>query len=366
MFALVRSLSSTSSIANAIDEFKNDQPLIVLDRICRMLRRAYVGDIEQRGRPDMTVDEYRLTSPICIMGEMGPDDPALKERLIPVIPSKTSLTKDRKEAMRALLALSPSTLSGGLVRLILAQPVAEHIQRGDSVLSITVSKDSISPRIWDNLLAICIGDSLCREIMCWAGLDESIRPGISAYLDDILDQIIEAGEDRDELLDEEERKETSTTKPKRRSSAGRQVRDHLDLLMIELSTYAQMGLLLEGSHYSYVQDHLYLHLPTCHKIYLQERRRTGEPDRTNGLSALRRVIREKREREGSYVMMKKGRTELARGRPQCIVIDPYRMRQQIGAELPCSTLRGTLGNVRDIREAREAREARKAHRRDKE
>jgi DNA primase len=376
-FALIRALSCSSSVANAIDEYKNDQSIVALRNICRMLRRSYVGDTEQRGRPDLSVQEFQLTSPVCVMGEMGPDDPALRERIIPVVPLKHSLTRERRAAMRAALRLSPSSLSGGIVKLILREDPLKHIRGAKRILSDALSRDELSPRIWDNLLAIYVGDSLMRTIIRWAGISMSIRPALTPYLGSILDQITEVGQDFDDIDEEpvqrspERIAKSQVAEPISEGTEGerssprqdalprrRRVLDAMDLLMKDLETYAHMGLILEGLHYIFVRDRLYLHLPSCHKTYLEERRRTGEKDRTNGLNSLRRIIREKRQDEGSYVLNDIGRAQLGKSQPRCIIIDPYTMGQQINVEMPCASLKGDLGNVRSIQEAREAREKR--------
>jgi hypothetical protein len=90
--------------------------------------------------------------------------------------------------------------------------------------------------------------------------------------------------------------------------------------MEDLTAYALMGALEEGRHYAMVSGLLCIHLSTCYQVYLAERRRAGLEDKTNGLPALRRIIREK-EAQDSYVVQMDKRVYLGQQFVRTIALD---------------------------------------------
>jgi hypothetical protein len=57
-------------------------------RLERLLRRAYQGDVEHRGRADLGLVRYHLTAPVAVAGEVPvATQSALIERVISVSPS---------------------------------------------------------------------------------------------------------------------------------------------------------------------------------------------------------------------------------------------------------------------------------------
>ena len=87
------------------------------------------------------------------------------------------------------------------------------------------------------------------------------------------------------------------------------VKDALDSFVEALSLYAHKGALREEEHYASVDGLLCIHLASAHDVYLSERRRTGQPDDTNGLEALRQIIAENHAR-GGYVASPSKRVSL--------------------------------------------------------
>jgi hypothetical protein len=108
-FALLNLLSATTSIPLVFDEFKPwDMRQDQVRRLERMVRRTYQGDVEHRGRPDLTLVSFQLIAPIAVAGEVSlVTQPALAERIIAVSPSPQWLMEhpEAREAYRLLAAL---------------------------------------------------------------------------------------------------------------------------------------------------------------------------------------------------------------------------------------------------------------------
>ena len=62
-----------------------------LKALTRVLRKAYDGEKEFRGRPDQTTTEYSLSAPIAIAGEVALTEGAMLERIIAVEMSPNQL-----------------------------------------------------------------------------------------------------------------------------------------------------------------------------------------------------------------------------------------------------------------------------------
>ncbi len=131
-FSRLRLLSSTTTIPIPFDEFRTWGKSAhdgTVDEVSRLLRLAYVGGDEPRGRPDQTLNHYTLTSPIVLIGEALPSDPAVRERIlvahlspadIQVRPGATldehALIASRTRSYRTLAASSQAPTRSGHCR----------------------------------------------------------------------------------------------------------------------------------------------------------------------------------------------------------------------------------------------------------
>jgi hypothetical protein len=111
----------------------------------------------------------------------------------------------------------------------------------------------------------------------------------------------------------------------------RGAKDPLDQFLEALSVYALMGALQEGRQYAMVNGLLCLHLPTCYQVYLTERKRAGLEDDTNGLRALRRILREKHER-GGYVVETDKRVTIGEQTVRTVAIDLEKIPDTLDVE----------------------------------
>lgn len=310
-FALIKLLSATDSIPVFIDEYKpRDMPKPRLDRLNRLLRRIYGGETEERGKPDLTVASYALSAPVCLAGESRPEgDPALIERMVSVSPNKNRLLThpEHGRIFRRLRRLALARLAPPYIQFALARDTADDLDKARAVtvrlLGGVASGDEVPGRCFDNLVAMVFGLTMFEAFAASLGVsipELDIVPAISACITEVMD-------------------------------GDRGTKDPFDQFVEALSVYALMGVLQEGRHYAMVGGLLCLHLPTCYQVYLTERKRAGLEDDTNGLRALRRIVREKHER-GGYVIEIDRRVTLGEGFVRTVAIDPDQIPETLDVE----------------------------------
>ncbi len=113
-FTFLRLFSGTSSIPVIVDEFKpfnmkEDESRLLI----RFLKRLYDGEIEHRGRPDLSLVAYHLQAPTAIAGEVTPIalESAMVERVIQVNLNPDTLST-HSEYVSAFNELATLTLGG--------------------------------------------------------------------------------------------------------------------------------------------------------------------------------------------------------------------------------------------------------------
>lgn len=271
-FVFIKRLSATVSIAQLIDEFKTDLPIKQQQLLVRILRQIYVGEEEERGRPDLSSVEYPLLAPVCVIGEMLPTEPALLERIVCASPLKTSLDINTAAALDAIKKEPIDILGGHYIRWVLGRDIRDDIKTARAHMQSTMLPtlpNGVPPRITDSLLVVVLGDLLHRKWCEHLGVEIENRPRIRDHFKEIVAAITE-------------------------SEDGGAGKDAFDLFLESLSTYAHLGIIQENTHYVFVNKNtLCLHLAGCYEAYLAERQRRGQPDETNGIRALKRVLKEK-------------------------------------------------------------------------
>jgi energy-coupling factor transporter ATP-binding protein EcfA2 len=114
-FTLIRELSFSNCIPAVMDEYKPSEiPMAKLDNLHYLLRLAYNGSLESRGRMNMTVKDYVLTTPVAMSGEMPFTDPALIERSI-VLNLSPQYVKSNSHCLEAYNDILSTNTSGALV-----------------------------------------------------------------------------------------------------------------------------------------------------------------------------------------------------------------------------------------------------------
>jgi len=296
-YAILYTMSSTSSIPLGYDEYRNGRSS-QKEYYDTKLRQNYAGIQDQRGRPDLSVVVRRLVSPIFFIGESQPDDPAIFERSVCGSPRKNKLTPESARYLRELLDEPLYQLGGHLHRWCLSQDVPEMIARARAQMHarlLPLLKEPLPPRLRDNMLVVVLGNMLFDQWCDHLGVRLTNRPDLAACFPQMVAAITD-------------------------SEFGGGVLDIFDRFLQSCSTYAHLGELKEDIHYALVDGKLCLHLNSCYTAYLQQRRKGGEGDETRGLRALRRVIQEKFE-SGSYITNPSKRVKLDGRQVRCVEID---------------------------------------------
>jgi DNA primase len=315
-FALLQQLSSTGSVPVFIDEYKpRDMGETRVKDLNRYLRCLYNGEAVSRGRPDQTLVYYILKAPVCLAGESAPGgDDALNERLISVSPNKNTLmTQGFQTAFQQLRRLPLSDLAAPYIQFAMGRDTTADLERALSVTLAVLANakelDKIKDRCRHNLMVAIFGLLMFEEFAQSLGVQ---TPELD--IDAVIPSCISNTKDDDD-----------------------RTKDAFDRFLEALAAYALMGALEEGRHYTMANGYLCIHLRSCYEVYLTERRRAGLDDETNGLSALRRIIREKLE-QGSYVVQMDKRVYLAKQFVRTVAIDPDKVPEALDIDAFASCL----------------------------
>lgn len=101
-FTFISDAGSSNCLPLVIEEYKPwAMSKAATDMIHSGMRNLYDGQSGERGRADLTVRKYYLTSPLILIGESSPSEAAIKERSIELLFSKFDLTT-RKDYVRRL------------------------------------------------------------------------------------------------------------------------------------------------------------------------------------------------------------------------------------------------------------------------
>ncbi len=296
-FSMISNLASTNSLPIMLDEYRpSDMGRHHTERVHRIARRIYCGEVEMRGKSDQTVTKYRLQAPVCLAGETRPDgDPALLERLISVNPDKTALTPERVQAFAEVSTADLTVLAAPIIQFAMAQDFGALMKRADDMTRNLLERieRSVPIRCFDNLKVMVLGLWLFEEM---AREYHVVLPDID-YVDAFRAAV-------NELLEGD----------------GEHVKDVCDAFLEALSILAHLSILIEGRHFVMRDGKLYLFLAACYKVYLDERKRAGLPDETNGIRALRKTLLEKK-KMGSYVMDVAKRIRVGENLVRCVEID---------------------------------------------
>ena len=299
-FALIKLLSSTNAVPVFIDEYKpTDMPRYRLNTLHRFLRRIYGGEVEERGRANLTVTSYRLSAPVCIGGEARPDDPALVDRLVSVMPDKNRLEghPEHVEAYSRIQAADIALLVAPYLQWTLSRDTAVDLTAAaeitDRVLAVIPGGQSVSLRCRDNLRVVVFGLTMFEAFAEHLGVTElpalDVEVALSASIADLMD-----GEQG--------------------------AKNPLDLLIETCSVLAYNGTLFDDRHYVVVDGLTCLHLRSCWELYLEHQRHVGQVEAAAGLRVIRRLLRENHQR-GGYVKDLSKTVSMGDRRPRAIAVD---------------------------------------------
>lgn len=296
-FAKAKNLSAATSVFCFYDELKNDMGRNRMLGWLRMLRRAYNGEFETRGRADQSVLEYKLQAPIVIAGETRPDgDPALTERLISVNPDKNAINDPSfKRAFNEVSESRLDQISAGLVMHLLQVDFADTMTKARAVTQELLAQTgkTVPLRCLDSLIVVLAG------LILFEGFADSI----SVELPEI-DYVSAFGAIVDELLE-----------------GGSDVKDSFDSFVEYCSILAHLGTIRDGKHYTILEDGtIAMHVASCFKVYAEERSRAGG-EAEIAPRALLRIAKEKLDAGNSYVRAFESKL-VGPSRVNCVILDP--------------------------------------------
>jgi len=245
------------------------------------------------------VTAYRLSAPVVVAGEARPDDPALVDRLVSVMPDKNRLDEhpEHIEAYRRLRAFDLGLLATPYVRFILGRDTAADLRAAvdiaDNVLARIPGGNTVSLRCRDNLRVVVLGLTMFEAFAESMGIDDlpelDVEAALHASIEDLMD-----GE--------------------------KGAKNPLDLFVETCSVLAYNGALVPDKHFAVVDGLTCLHLRACWEVYLEHRKRVGQAEETSGLRVLRRLLRENHAR-GGYVKDLGKQVQMGDRRPRLVAID---------------------------------------------
>jgi hypothetical protein len=278
-FSLLSLLSATSSIPLVFDEFKPyDMKPDQVRRFERILRRVYDGDTEHRGRPDLRLITYRLMAPVAVAGEVSvARQPAMRERIIPVSPSKTWLPEheEARKAYAELVKLPLYAFASLFIEWSMRQDFTSSWAVAEKTLAEHLDRD-IPERIRDGLHVISFGLRQFEQFGLAYGFAVPDQLDLSSIFRGIVDQLV---------------------------SADGRARVGLDILLEHLASMAEMGRIEDGKHYhlDMAQDRLALRLDSCLAEYRRYARDTASDDEVLSKESYMRQLRENHASHG-YVL----------------------------------------------------------------
>jgi len=281
-FTFLRLFSGTSTVPIIIDEFKpfnmkEDETRLLI----RFLKRLYDGEIEHRGRPDLSLVAYHLQAPTAIAGEVTPIalESAMVERVIQVNLNPDTLTADSPyvSAFRRLESLDLQAFAFPYVRWCLGANLDDLMAEARALLPPVLAE--VPPRVRDNVLVVIIGLVALKHFAAQYGVEiagDAFRTGITESVNGLIAELFERGP---------------------HGEIG------LTIFLETLATLAQTKRITHGIHYTTddINTRLYIHLPDCLAEFRKFVRETNARVEVLDERAYRRQAREICQRKG-YVL----------------------------------------------------------------
>jgi len=164
LFPMLKMLSSTNAIPQWYDEFKKaDMKETDVDNLLRYMRRAYKGEVEDKGRADQTVETYNITAPMAVMGEWNINQPAIMERVILIrFNDYVKKNMESQEAFRIIKTLELEAFMPRYISYCLGQNIRVLYNSSQKIVVKEFENTFIAPRIVNNLSVMITGLELFR------------------------------------------------------------------------------------------------------------------------------------------------------------------------------------------------------------
>jgi hypothetical protein len=276
-FALLKLLTSTTSVPVFIDEYKPyDMQKHRLNTLHRYLRRLYRGETEERGRPDLKVNSYHLQAPVCVAGETRPTEAALLERILTSNPEKTTLREKTgyQHAHRELRAVDLALFAPRYIQFCLGRDFEADLAVARGVAQSLLGERKVPIRIVENLTAMVLGVHLFEEFAAVCGCELPEDLGVAAAVDAVLADVLETDHG---------------------------VKNALDHFLELLGVMAVQGHLKHRVHYVFDEGRLALHLESAYDAFRAHCKRIDYQGEVVDLKALRRLIMENKKQTGFVV-----------------------------------------------------------------
>jgi len=158
-FPMLKLLTSTNGIPVWFDEFKvGDMRQDQVDNLLRFMRKAYFGEVEQKGLQDQSVIDYKITAPLMVSGEWNINQPAIKERLLLI--RFTNVIKTNKKMQAAYERIKLLPMEGFMPRYIqflLNQDIKSVLKSAKLFVDQHFQNMEVAPRIISNLSVMVLG-----------------------------------------------------------------------------------------------------------------------------------------------------------------------------------------------------------------
>jgi hypothetical protein len=153
------------------------------------MRQVYTGELESKGRPDQTIQDYKLEAPLAVIGEWSINQPAIKERIIfarfsDVIKKDESM----QSAFNRIRDLPLEAFMPGYVSFCLRQDIEQIYDESAVTVKEHFKERTIAPRILHNLAVMVLGLTLFERYGTFIGLDVP-QIDLNAVLDAQLEEI---------------------------------------------------------------------------------------------------------------------------------------------------------------------------------
>lgn len=243
-FPLLRLLSSTNAIPVFLDEYKYDIGRDQMNVIRRYMRKAYRGELEEKGNPDKTVTPFYIEAPLIVCGELKITEPAILDRVL--IAGFNNVIDDRPEMQRAFAALNVLDAAGFMDRYLmfcLSQNTAARLQQARSDARLFLGNIQVGTRVFTNLSVMVFGLQQMVDYAKQWGLDLAPHVNFREVLATQIEEISGTGSGR--------------------------IKDAAGILLEQMSMMIEKGLLPRGIAWTFARpqkaskERLCIHLPSA-------------------------------------------------------------------------------------------------------
>ena len=243
-FPLLKLLSSTNGVPVFLDEYKYDMKPEEKAVIKRYMRKAYRGEVEEKGNPDQTVTAYYIEAPLIVCGELKITEPAILDRVI--IGGFTDIVTKRTDMQAAFAAINKLDAQGFMDRYImfcLRADMPTRLQQAKDLTTKSLNGLTVAPRVFLNLSVMVFGLQMMIEFAAEWGVNLQPLIDFPALIATQVDEITGTG--------------TGHT------------RDAADILLEQMAIMVEKGLLTEGMSWTFARPQkaskelLCIHLPSA-------------------------------------------------------------------------------------------------------